>query len=186
MGKFIKLQRLFDIIYNLIVLNILFIIGLLLSGIILGILPGMYSLVKEIEKIIIGEETSIKSFFHNYKSSFLFINKSYSKLLLLIVAWFIQIVFFYQVVNTIYFAVTGILLFLFVVYATNIPLNDKNRHLKNLVEIFLINPKLNIYLILLGIIFIYMSERVSGLWLFLSFSSYQFLFERAKKTLLRI
>lgn len=186
MGKFLKFQKLFDILYHLIVLNILFVIGVLAGGIILGILPSMYSLVTEIEKIIIGRETNIESFIHNYKASFFLINKSYAKLLLLIVAWIIQFIFLHEVFNIIYFTVTGVMLLLFVLYATNRKLTDKNNHLKKVIEMFLINPKLNIYLILLGIIFIYMNERISGLWLFLSFSLYQFLFERVKKALLRL
>lgn len=184
-GRFAKFHRLFELVYQLIILNFLFILGIFSGGVIFGILPSAYSLVQGIKRIDNGEEILVRNFFRDFKKSFISIHSSYFKLLMLIVIWFIQFVIFRQFFYPIYFNITGVILLLLVIYAINTPLHRKN-NLTRLVGILLINPKLNFYLLLLSCVFLYINEHVSGLSLFLSFSVFQYFFEKAKKMLLRI
>lgn len=184
--RFTKFHRLFELVYQLIVLNLLFIIGVLFGGIIFGILPSGYNLVQGIGRINNGEEIRVKDFFKGFKESFFSINTSCFMLLLLIILWVAQFVLLGQFFNKVYFIMTGAMLLLLVAYAINTPVHSKKNNFKRLVGIFLINPKLNFYLLLLSCIFLYVNDHISGLWLFLSFSSFQYFFEKAKKTLLRV
>lgn len=183
--QFTKFHKLFEVVYHLIVLNLLFIVGIISGGIIFGILPSAYSLVQGIERLNNGEETKVKFFFKDFKDSFFSINTSCFKLLMLIIIWFVQFIVFDRFFNSIYFILTGSILLLLVTYATNTPIYSEKNNIKRLVGTFLINPKLNFYLLLLSCIFLYVNEHISGLWLFLSFSAFQYFFEKAKKTLLR-
>lgn len=184
--RFTKFHKIFESVYQLIVLNLFFIMGVLSGGIILGILPSGYSLAQGIDRINNGEEIRGKDFLMDFKKSFFSINSSCFMLLLLIIIWIVQFVLIGQFFNSLYFIMTGAILLLLVVYATNMPIYRENINMKRLVAMFLINPKLNFYLLLLSCIFLYVNEHVSGLWLFLSFSSFQYFFEKAKKSLLRV
>ncbi|WP_326931605.1 DUF624 domain-containing protein [Enterococcus avium] len=184
--RFTKFHRLFELVYQLIVLNLLFIIGVLFGGIIFGILPSGYNLVQGIDRINNGEEVRVKDFFKGFKETFFSINTSCFMLLLLIILWIAQFVLLGQFFNKVYFIMTGAMLLLLVAYAINTPVHNKKNNFKRLVGIFLINPKLNFYLLLLSCIILYVNDHISGLWLFLSFSSFQYFFEKAKKTLLRV
>lgn len=182
--RMLKLKSIVDLVYKLILLNLIWLIMTMCGGIIFGIIPSSICLAEQIQKILTGEESTIKNFLSSYKAKFIGANKKYILLTLLFVCWIIQFLLFFSILSSLYFITTGILLIMILTYASTsykeIP--DRNAF-KYTVGIMVINLKFNFYLITIGLLIIYATFTIKGLWMFLSISAFAYFFEKGKKTL---
>lgn len=170
--NFSKIWNITELIYNLIILNLLWLLTTMLGGFIFGIVPSTFCLINQLKRLINKEKVSIYTYFNDYIKSFLSTNKMHITLIGFLIIWSLQFFFFHQYINVIYFISTGILLLLLIIYATKIVKTSIKNNFKSVMIAFIKNPKFNIYMLLLGLLFSYITINIEGFWLFFSFSSY--------------